>query len=150
MSIDLVEFNRDLRSKIPSLRLLGIEFIEASDLRVRLKVPFAPNKNHMETAFGGSIYLAATTACYGLFRAMTIGHTQANEYIILKRGQIDYLKPITANFEVIAERESKMEVEQMLAAVAKVGHSKLEISSRVVFNGNTCASYKGLFVLRRK
>lgn len=146
----LADFNREIRQKIPSLELLQMEFVEFSPRRVRLTAQFLPNKNHINTAFGGSLYLAATSACYGLFRAMTEGAGSGQEVIILKTGAIDYLKPVEGSFEVIAESEETFALDKMLATVAKVGHGKLELKSRVMFAGDVCATFRGVFVLRKK
>ncbi len=149
-SKSLVQFNKEIRAKIPSLALLGIEFTEYTPDRVRASVLFAPNKNHINTAFGGSIYLAATTACYGLFLAMTAPFSKNKEYIILKKGSIEYLRPIDQDFEVVSSREPSLGVEKMLQSVLKMGHGKLELTSQVLQGSQVCATFKGVFVLRTK
>lgn len=145
----LSDFNAEIREKIPALKLLGMEFVEFTPKRVRLTSGYAANRNHLNTVFGGSLYLAATAACYGLFRAMTEEMSAPDEYIILKSGAIDYLRPVSGDFEVIAGAERGRLADKIPALIARFGQGKLELTSQVFYNGQVCARFKGIFVLRK-
>lgn len=149
MATSVDQFNKEIKQKIPALELLGMEFVEFNSSRVRLRARFAPNKNHINTAFGGSLYLAATSACYGLFRAMTEDIQQNQAIIILKSGSIEYLKPVNGDFEVTAEADNANKLDRLIESVARVGHGKLELKSRVVYDNKICATFSGIFVLKK-
>lgn len=150
MATSVDQFNLEIRAKIPSLALLGMQFIEFSPARVVLAAQFAPNKNHIDTVFGGSLYTACAAACYGLFRAMAEAHGYNEQFIVLKTGNIQYLKPVTKDFEVIAAKDPDFAVEKFVASVKKFGHGKLELISHVMEAGQICATFTGLFILRSK
>ena len=88
---------------IPILKSMGIQLVRIEDSRCLLRVPLALNHNHKGTAFGGSLYAACTAACYTLAYALQIKTSLVNRDLVITKGEIEYLKPITQDFFVLAE-----------------------------------------------
>lgn len=58
------ELTSFLHEQIPLARALSIEIIKADDHEALVMGPLAPNRNHMGTAFGGSLSAVLILSCY--------------------------------------------------------------------------------------
>lgn len=74
-----------------------------SNDKLRLFCPLAPNANDKGTAFAGSIYSALVLSGWAL--AMSTGYQGGNLNVqaAVAHSETRYYKPMTADFEVIAE-----------------------------------------------
>ncbi len=53
-----------LHEKIPLTKAMGLHVAESNARRLVLEAPLAANRNHLGTAFGGSLHALPTLACY--------------------------------------------------------------------------------------
>lgn len=142
-------FLREMRSKIPLTHALGVVFTDFTPEFVRLTVPYEPNRNHVQTVFGGSLYAVGALSCYGLFRAMTEAHGFSEDFLVIQEGGIRYLKPVTKDFEVVATPNPSINIEKFIESVRKFGAGRLELQSEIRQDGETCAKFTGKYVLKR-
>ncbi|MFI5338120.1 MAG: YiiD C-terminal domain-containing protein, partial [Opitutales bacterium] len=92
-----------LHEQIPLTRAMGLRVAESSPERLVLEAPLEPNRNHLGTAFGGSLHTLPTLACYGalwmvLFEAGIDGH------VVVKSSHADYRRPVTGILRAICAR----------------------------------------------
>jgi thioesterase domain-containing protein len=66
-----------LHEHIPLTRALAVEVVEVGLQRVQLAAPLAPNRNHRQTAFGGSVASLAMLAGWSWLHARLAGHSPA-------------------------------------------------------------------------
>jgi len=144
----LAAFNQEIRAKIPVVAALGIEFTQFAPNQVKLKVQFEPNRNHVNTVFGGSLYSACALACYGLFRAMAESSGFTEDFLVIQEGDIKYRKPVTGDFEVIADPQAHLDLTKFLESVQRQKKGRLPLEARVLQNGQECALFTGIYVMR--
>lgn len=142
------KFSQEIRTKIPLVGQMGVEITEFNQTQVRLRVPYLPNKNHVNTVFGGALYSACALACYALFRAMAESSGFTEDFLVIQEGQINYLKPVDNDFEVLATPQPHLNLEQFILSVKRSGKGRLPLEAVVLLNGVTCARFTGVYVMR--
>ena len=147
--ISAQEFMTEIAGKIPIAKALGVDCLEFTEDRVRMSVKFEPNRNHVNSVFGGSLYAVAALASYGLFRAMTEQHGINDDFLVIQEGHITYVRPVTTDFEVVASRPADIDVPKFVESIQRFGKGRLELMSRISLNGKDCAVFKGIYVLKQ-
>lgn len=148
MSTTAAQFNTEIKAKIPIIGLMGCDVTVFNPTEVRLNVKYLPNKNHVNSVFGGSLYASAALACYGLFRAMAESSGFTEEFLVIQEGNIRYKKPVTKDFEVVASRAPHLDLPQFIETVKKARKGRLPLEARIIQDGETCATFTGVYVLR--
>lgn len=137
-----------LHDKIPLSKALAIRISSANDTQVILHSPLKPNRNHMGTAFGGSLSAVATLACYTwIFNYLEErGH---HVHIILKSSEMKYLAPVDEDFSATCSAPAAADLEKSLKAFEKKGLARLNLSSEISSHGKRLCLFKGEFAVKR-
>jgi thioesterase domain-containing protein len=125
----------------------------ASDLRVVLSAPLAPNINHQSTAFGGSVASLATLACWGWLwnQLRAAGAETVHAQLVVARAEIDYLKPIASAMTAICDAPETAALKSFEEAYARRGRGRITLDAVVEdANGLACARFVGKFVAIRE
>lgn len=144
------DLTRHFHTKIPISRDLGLRVVEVSDQHAKLEAPLAPNLNHVQTAFGGSLYAAAALSCYALFQALAASAGGFSDELVIQEGRIRYLAPVARDFEVEARLQSPDQARQFIEALRRHGKARLELTAEIRERGATAAaaSFTGIYVYR--
>src|SRR5215813_9400375 len=86
-----------LRTEMPVTQHLGIEVAGYRGGVLSLRAPLAANVNHKGTAFGGSLNVIATLACWSSLWMALLEQRVAGE-IVIQDSSIRYLRPVNADF----------------------------------------------------
>lgn len=149
MEVNVQELIALLKDKITLYQHLGIEVLEMSSSRVRFKVALEKNRNHKGTAFGGSLYATGVLAAYALALAGLRGRGIPTENIVIAKGDIQYLRPVTTDFEIVSEFPSPQEEDAFFQDVKAKGRARGNIHSQIFSEGGSlCASLTGVFVVK--
>lgn len=145
---DAAEATAYLHQHIPVTRAMQIEVLPPATAALTLEAKLAPNLNHQETAFGGSI------ASLGILAGWTLIHLQlhgdGHRYqIVIQRSEMEFLKPIEADFQAECSYPDESVWEQLYAGLDRKGRARLELESSVILNGETAARIQGTFVIKR-
>lgn len=139
------ELQAYLHEHIPLSRAMGVEVVEASVDRVRLRAPLAPNLNHRRTAFGGSIASLATLAGWGWLHARLAGRTPPAR-LVVQKSAIEYLDAIDADFEATCAAPAAEHWARFEKMLALRGRARLELAVEVVVHGRVAATLAGTYV----
>jgi len=140
------ELQSYLRAHIPLTRAMEVAVSEASRDCVILKAPLAPNTNHRDTAFGGSVVTLAILAAWSLLRIRLADILTSDTHLVIQRNSMEFLKPISGEFTAqskLPEKEKWTRFEAMLAARGK---ARISIGVEVDAEGELCARFEGEFV----
>ncbi len=133
--------------EIPITRSMGLTVSFISDQKIEIVFKLAENKNHKNTAFGGSQYTACALACYGLFLVGIREHGFLTNNIVISDGRIKYKQPVTTDFKVSADWDISLK-NSFFQTLTKKRKAKVTLKSQV-FAGNTlCAEFDGDFVAK--
>lgn len=130
---------------VPILGAMGIEVLESEAGRAVALLPFEPNRNHVGTAYAGSLFSVAEV----LGGILALSSLTLEGYApVVKSLSIDYLRPALGDVRATVEM-SPEEIERVLAEAAATGKSNYELEVSVTDeNGVTVARTVGQYQLR--
>ncbi|MBD2859232.1 YiiD C-terminal domain-containing protein [Spongiibacter sp. KMU-158] len=113
---------------------------------LKLHAPLAPSINDKGTAFGGSIYVVAVMACWGMVYLRCVEEGLEPDIVVAK-ADIEYLKPV--NGDIVAQSVPAPEADWKVffEKFAERGRAKMELRSEVVINGEVAARFSGLYAI---
>ena len=95
------ELETFLRSRIPLSAAMAVEVRTASPSAVVIFAPLAPNLNHRDTAFGGSVSAVAILAAWSVLYVRMQAEGLAGR-IVIRRNAMSYDRPIVEDFTASA------------------------------------------------
>ena len=103
-----------LYRNIPISEAMGVRVARASTDSISLTAPLQANINHKRTAFGGSLQAVATLACWTLLHVNLREDADPSE-IVITNSNIDYIRPVTADFTATAETLTRLRLSSQTA-----------------------------------
>lgn len=145
-----VDLTRHFHTKIPASQALGLKVVEISDRHAKLQAPLQPNINHVQTAFGGSLYAAAALSCYALFQAIAASAGGFSDELVIQEGRIQYLAPVARDFEVETRLTTSDQATQFVETLRRHGKARLELHAEIREQGSNvvAARFTGMYVYR--
>jgi thioesterase domain-containing protein len=137
-----------LEREIPLSRAIGISVASWDGRTVRLAVPLAPNVNHQDTAFGGSLSAAATLAGWSALWLLLDAHGLQHR-VVIQDASIEYRHPVTADFTVECALPGTSEVAHFLATLRERGRARLALRATVRSAEQEQVAFRGRYVARR-
>lgn len=134
-------------AKVPLAPAMGVEVIEATPARIRLRFPLGPNLNHHGTAFGGSLSAAGILAGWSLLH-VGLAAEGIKAATVVAESTTRYLTPIAAQFEALAEAPPRQAWEEFLDMLARWGRARLQIRTEMRAAGVTgpaAAVHEGVY-----
>lgn len=133
-----------LHDHIPLTRHMGIVVAECSRERIVLRAPLAPNVNHRETAFGGSLSGAAILAGWAWLHARL--SREWGPRLVVQESTMTFEQPVTATFEAICDSPPDAEFERFKTALERRGKARMTLESRIVSGSRIVARHTGRYV----
>ena len=138
---------RYLHETIPLTAAMGVTVRAEGPRRVVLAAPLAPNVNHKQTAFGGSVAALATLAAWSLaqLRAWQSGDDIT---LVIRDSRLEYLQPVTGELVAVCEFDDEPAWRRALERLHDRGRARLELASRLEDPaGAQIVRFRGTFVL---
>ncbi|NVJ68858.1 MAG: YiiD C-terminal domain-containing protein [Alphaproteobacteria bacterium] len=142
------ELEAYLYRNIPISKAMGVRVASACKKEMALHAPIAPNINHKRTVFGGSLQAVATLACWTLLHANLRDQTDPAE-IVISSSNIDYIRPVTGNFEVRATLPDQKRWQNFLKTFNKHGRARIQLTAHILEEENLAIDYTGSFAALR-
>lgn len=137
-----------LHQQIPLTRAIGIEVVRYSGSSLVLRAPLAPNVNHEQTVFGGSLYAVAVLAGWGL-TVLVLEDQQLDGHIVIQHSDIAYLHPVESDFEACSTLPDPEELDQFLKMLTRKGRGRLRLQTLIGLADDPAVSFTGSFVVQR-
>lgn len=148
--MDLAQaLQKTLNENIPLSGSLGAVVESYDGHRLIIKTPLAPNVNHKQTAFGGSLYCSAVLSAWGLLYLKLIEASEEGQIVIFD-GSIHYHKPVSGDYTAECELLSEEAWVKFLKVYRRMGKARLTIDSDIMFNNDLCVSFSGEFVVQKE
>lgn len=122
---------------------MGVTVEPCDDAAFVLTAPLAVNRNHLGTAFGGSLSAIATLAGYGMLW-LQLGDPDA--HIIIKSSSISYLLPVRGEIRAICRPPTPHALASFLATFSRKGKARIRLEVAIVEGGQDCVLFSGEFV----
>lgn len=130
---------------IPIASSLGVEVKHVSKNKITLLAPLSANINHKKTAFGGSLHALTTLACWSLLYVNLKELCAIPENIIAK-SNIEFLKPMTGNFEAECHIPDEVDWIKFLKTFHRMKKARVCMSAYIMQDNIIAVDYKGVFV----
>lgn len=139
--------DRYIAEHIPIARQLGVSVADITNSSIQLKVPLAPNLNHRETAFGGSLSAVAILAGWGLLhhRCRTAKLTPSPA-LVIQNSQIDFQQPVRGDFIASVAEFPEDQWQRFLRCLQRHGKARVELTTVISCDNQTAARHTGLYV----
>jgi len=135
-----------LHEQIPLTRAMGLRAAEANAQRLILEAPLEPNRNHLGTAFGGSLHALPTLACYGSLW-MVLREAGLDGHVVVKRSNALYRAPVKGPLRAVCERPAAALVADFLADLPRNKKARMELRAIVEGpGGKPAVEFDGSFV----
>lgn len=139
---------RYLHTHIPITRAMKVSVRDVGPGGIRLAAPLAPNINHRNTVFGGSL---ATVA---ILSGWTLIHTRLRQAgiesrIVIQRSSVEYLRPLHGDFEALCPPPDEERWRRFLAGLERRGRARIVLHAEVYGDGELAGTFEGAYVALR-
>src|SRR4030067_48270 len=138
----LTDLERLLHAEIPLARAMGRRVARAAQNGLPLGAALAPNLNHKQTAFGGSLNSLATLACWGLIQLLVRERGQAIT-VVIQESSVQYLKPVVRDFEAVCPPPPAPVIERFLHTLERRGRARLALGGALHPHGEMRLRFAG-------
>jgi len=97
---------------------------------VEFFLPLKPNRNHKNTAFGGTLVAAQALASWAWLMALLAEHRVQAE-VVLQRQMGEFLRPVSQDFRVYTRVPAHGDIEKFLKTLKKHKKARLVIEAWV-------------------
>lgn len=137
---DLEKF---LHEKIPLTVAMGVQVAHCDDAGLVLTAPLAPNRNHLGTAFGGSLHALATLSGYSLLWWLL---RTPDAHIVIRESTIRYDKAVTGDLRAVCHAPAPEDLAGFRRDFGRKGKARLRLSAVIEQNGEVAVQFTGVFV----
>ncbi len=133
-----------LYRNIPISKAMGVRVSAANAGQISLSAPLDANINHKRTAFGGSLQAVATLACWTLLHVNLREDADPSE-IVITSSNIDYIRPVTADFTATATLPEGARWQQFLKTFDRRGRARIQMTAHIMQDDDVAIDYTGTF-----
>lgn len=141
----LDEFTRYLHEHIPLTFHLGATVEHWDGTTIRLGAPLAPNLNHRNTAFGGSLSTLAILAGWALVH-LALRDRGVHARVVIQRTELDFEEPVDGDFTASATLPPGKDWDRFLATLARHRRARLAVPSTIRFRSGVGGEHVGTYV----
>lgn len=145
MSVVPNEAEKFFHSQIPITRAMGVRVVTCDEAQFIVEAPVGLNRNHLRTAFGGSINAVATLAGYGLLWSAL---RERNAHVVIGESSIRFLRPVREMIRGVCLRPGPKEWTTFNEHLDRSGAAPITLKVSVSENGEAAAEFRGIFVAR--
>jgi thioesterase domain-containing protein len=142
--MNALDFQKHAESMFPVVPHMGLKVAKLNPSECVLTGLLAANKNHLGTAFGGSLYCFAALSCYGVVWSALAQHNMMTQDIVISEGNIKYHEPVKENFEVQCKVDDEMDL--FLETLKNKKKARLKLKAEIRTPGKLCAVFEGTYV----
>ncbi|HXF29469.1 MAG TPA: YiiD C-terminal domain-containing protein, partial [Chlamydiales bacterium] len=138
-----------LHTHIPITKAVGVEVVEASQAKVILSAPFAPNINHKKTVFGGSLHAVATLSCWSLMYIALQEVGISDVQIVITESHVNYLAPVDSDFLAECKAPEKEAWDRFIHMLQAKGKARLKLSAKIFHKDHLAVDFQATFAAIR-
>ena len=139
----LTEF---VQAHLPTARALEIEVADYDSASLTLRAPLGPSINDKHTAFGGSLYVVAVMAGWGMVY-LRCRERGIDPNIVVAKGEIEYLAPVPTDIIAASVPVAEADWDSFFQHFDERGKAKIELRTEVLQDGKPAVSFKGLYAI---
>lgn len=135
-----------IHSQIPLSKKMGIR-VERVSARagVRFVLPLRPNKNHKNTAFGGTLVAAQALVSWAWLMTL-LEEKKIQAEVVVQRQSSEFLHPVAQEFMAETVLVKPGDVRTFLSVLQRRGRARMTISAQIRVGQRILANYVGQYV----
>ncbi len=142
---DLDDVTTYLHDHIPLTAHMGVGVVAYDEQSVRLSAPLAPNLNHRNTAFGGSL------STLGILAGWTLLHLRLQEAgianrLVIQKSEMDFKRPAMSTLEAVCAQTDLVAWDRFVKMVVEKEKSRMMLVTEIYSEGELVAVNEGVFV----
>lgn len=135
-----------LHAQIPLTLAMGLRVVESNSTRLVLEAPLTANKNHLGSAFGGSLHALPTLACYGALWTL-LREAGIDGHVVVKRSSANYRQPVKGNLRAVCARPDAAVCARFMDDLRRHKKARMEMAAIVEgLDGKPAVEFAGTFV----
>ena len=135
-----------LYTQITLTKSTGIQAKHVSKDKILLSAPIEYNYNHIKTAFGGSLYIVATLACWSLLH-VNLQERYPSAQIVIHHSHVEYPAPIKNDFQALCLTPEAPIWERFFLLLEKKHKARILLHAKIYQEGILAVDYQGSFVV---
>jgi thioesterase domain-containing protein len=143
--VNTIDLERYLHKHIPLSKAMQVSVVSVQRDGVTLCAPLAPNINHRDTVFGGSVSAVAILAGWSLLYTRLAG-TGLADRLVIQRNTMNYDLPIAGSFTARSFIPTPAAWESFVRILERRGRGRLTVSCMLEFHGQAAGRFEGEFV----
>ena len=133
-----------LHRHIPLTAAMQLRVLHSGDGRIELLAPLAPNRNHRDTAFGGSLATLGIVTGWALLQ-QGLRREGVEARIVVQKSECEFLLPVATEFSSESNLPAA-EWSRFLATLRKRHRARITIHSTLRSAGHEVVRHSGTFV----
>jgi thioesterase domain-containing protein len=137
-------FTEYLHRNIPLTAAMQLRVLRSDAGSIELLGPLPPNRNHRDTAFGGSLATLGIVSGWALLQ-QELRRQGLDARIVIQRSECDFVEPVDADFTAQCSLPAA-DWQRFLATLDKRGRARITLHSSLRCAGREVVRHSGTFV----
>ena len=134
-----------LHGTIPLSQAMGVRVTGYDGECLRLEAPLAPNTNHKETAFGGSLSALAMLCGWGLLH-LKLTEAGLHKHIVIQASHLRYLRPVTTALRAECHVPQDA-LDRLLHTLNRRDRARIELRVTIPQHDEPAVEFSGRYVV---
>jgi thioesterase domain-containing protein len=122
---------------------MQVRVIERTEEHLILGAPLAPNRNHLGTAFGGSLNAIATLTGYS---AVWLALDDSNAHVVIRESAIAFRRPVLGEIRAKCPLPDQALLDAFRSDFIRKGKARLSLQVFIDHEGVRAVEFVGTFV----
>ena len=131
MQINLEDINSYVHEHMPLTKALSAEITAYDGKKVVISAPLAPNINHRDTAFGGSLSALGVLSGWALL-FIKLQEESMSCRLVIQKSSFDFKNPIPDDFTTICHAPNAQTWLKFIKTLKRHGKARITVASEVV------------------
>jgi thioesterase domain-containing protein len=131
--------------EIPLAGAMGVTVAASAGTATVLRAPLGPNRNHLGTAFGGSLSTILILACYARLYGELVARNLPG-HVVITEGHTEFLLPVGEDIEAVCPAPAGPDLEQFIEAFSRRGRGRLNLTATITTGAGLACRFSGEFV----
>lgn len=145
MDRKLDEITKYIHNHIPITLHLGVKVKFYDGRSVALSAPIAPNLNHRNTAFGGSLSALAILSGWALLH-LKLKEQDIRSRLVIQKSSFEFSDPIDKDFDATCSMPSNDLFEKFLRTLKKYKKARIRLTSKITSPSGKAGLHEGTYV----
>lgn len=131
---------------IPLSRSMQVEVSGLDMTGLRLRAPLAPNINHKDSAFGGSLTTLCTLAGWALLHVL-LHERWPTATVVIQHAETQYRHPVITDFEACCSLPDAASFALLWRTLERHGRARIRLEATVAGADGPAVQFAGEFVV---